>query len=544
MTSAISLLAEPGLKPSSYFRPFGIDDAEIYGVPDAAACGDHVIAERAFFASADAQDCSAGAIVERVGLQLHAHTLEYFEGVPQQEVFGLGVDGGALPLVGDPGPSDFQAMVHVLDAGIARGTNYAAAGFLEQRKRQGGSGGLLLERGLDIGAHLLRRAHRSRNPLPEVIIESHFSQPGSMFPGEWFQSYVPACQNHRRNHHLLGHIRKYSASDWPLEKALRFRRKSSLPGRFGTQAILIATMSDITILDTNWVGRPHSVAAALLESGGHRAIIDPGPESTYTTLRERLHSRGLSVAQLDAIFLTHIHLDHAGASGSLVRDNSRLVVYVHKLGAPHIIDPAKLLASAARLWPDTLHQLFGETLPVPKENLRILEGGETLTLGTRKLEVAYTPGHASHHVSYFDTAESVAFVGDTTGIRIDNGPYILPATPPPDISLEIWENSFAAILAWRPARLFLTHFGYAEKPAEHIAEFRRRLHRWRELAAEILRSARSEAEAKKTFVARAQAEMQERLGTEEADHHAFTAGLDLSFLGLARYLRKRAEATA
>ncbi len=289
-------------------------------------------------------------------------------------------------------------------------------------------------------------------------------------------------------------------------------------------------MSDITILDTNWVGRPHSVAAALLESGGHHAIIDPGPESTYATLRERLQARGLSVAQLDAILLTHIHLDHAGASGSLVRENPRLAVYVHKLGAPHMIDPGKLLASAARLWPDTLQQLFGDTLPVPKENLRILEGGEKLTLGARKLEVAYTPGHASHHVSYFDAAAGVAFVGDTTGIRIDNGPYILPATPPPDINLEIWENSFAAILARRPSRLFLTHFGYVEKPAEHIDDFRSRLHRWAELAGEILRSASSEAAAKTTFVARAQAEMQERLGANEADHHAFTAGLDLSFL--------------
>jgi glyoxylase-like metal-dependent hydrolase (beta-lactamase superfamily II) len=303
-------------------------------------------------------------------------------------------------------------------------------------------------------------------------------------------------------------------------------------------------MSDITILDTNWVGRPHSVAAALLESGGHRAIIDPGPESTYATLRERLQECGLSVAQLDAVLLTHIHLDHAGASGSLVRENPRLAVYVHNLGAPHMIDPSRLLASAARLWPDNLHQLFGETLPVPKENLRILEGGETLTLGARKLEVAYTPGHASHHVSYFDAAEGLAFVGDTTGIRIDNGPYILPATPPPDISLEIWETSFAAILERRPSRLFLTHFGYAENPAEHIDEFRRRLHGWAELAAEILRSASSESEAKEAFVARAQAEMQERLGADEAEHHAFTAGLDLSFLGLARYLRKRAEATA
>jgi len=303
-------------------------------------------------------------------------------------------------------------------------------------------------------------------------------------------------------------------------------------------------MNDISILDMNWVGRPHSIAAALLESGGHRAIIDPGPESTLTTLRERLHARGLTVAQLDAILLTHIHLDHAGASGSLVRENPRLAVYVHDLGAPHMIDPSRLLASAERLWPDTLHQLFGETLPVPKENLRILAGGETLTLGTRKLEVAYTPGHASHHVSYFDAAEEVAFVGDTTGIRIDNGPYILPATPPPDISLEMWESSFAAILARRPSRLFLTHFGFAGNPAEHIDEFRRRLHRWAELAAEVLRLSPDETQAKDAFVARAQAEMQEQIGAEEADHHAFTAGLDLSFLGLARYLRKRAEGEA
>src|SRR5712664_427642 len=247
-------------------------------------------------------------------------------------------------------------------------------------------------------------------------------------------------------------------------------------------------MSDITVLDMNWVGRPHSVAAALLESNGHRAIVDPGPESTSGTLRERLQSRGLSVAQLDAILLTHIHLDHAGATGSLVRENPRLAVYVHTLGAPHMIDPSRLLASAARLWPDTLHQLFGETLPVPRENLRILEGGETLTLGACKLEVAYTPGHASHHVSYFDAAEGVAFVGDTAGIRIDNGPYILPATPPPDIDLTIWEASFAAILARRPARLFHTHYGFSENPAEHIAVFRERLHRWAALAAESLRA--------------------------------------------------------
>jgi glyoxylase-like metal-dependent hydrolase (beta-lactamase superfamily II) len=300
----------------------------------------------------------------------------------------------------------------------------------------------------------------------------------------------------------------------------------------------------ITLLDVNWTGRPRSIAAALLESDGEWAIVDPGPGSTLATLRERLRSHGIGVADLDAILLTHIHLDHAGATGSLVRENPRLAVYVHELGAPHMSDPSKLLASAARLWPDTLHQLFGETLPVPAENLRILQGGETLKLGARKLDVVYTPGHASHHVSYFDDAKGVAFVGDTTGVRIDNAPYILPATPPPDIDLSIWNKSMDTILARRPARLILTHFGYSDNPAAHIAEFRLRLHRWAEVAAECLRSAPNEASALEAFVARSHREMQEQLGDAETEHHAFTAGLNLSFLGLARYLRKRATTAA
>ncbi len=304
----------------------------------------------------------------------------------------------------------------------------------------------------------------------------------------------------------------------------------------------------ITLLDVNWTGRARSIAAALLESDGQRAIVDPGPGSTLATLRatlrERLRSRGIGVADLDAILLTHIHLDHAGATGSLVQENPRLAVYVHELGAPHMRDPSKLLASAARLWPDTLHQLFGETLPVPAENLRILQGGETLKLGARKLDVVYTPGHASHHVSYFDDAEGVAFVGDTTGIRIDNGPYILPPTPPPDIDLGIWDKSMDTILARRPARLCLTHFGYSDNPAAHIAEFRERLHRWADVAAECLRSAPNEAAALEAFMARSHREMEERLGDVATQHHAFTAGLNLSFLGLARYLRKRATTAA
>jgi glyoxylase-like metal-dependent hydrolase (beta-lactamase superfamily II) len=301
-------------------------------------------------------------------------------------------------------------------------------------------------------------------------------------------------------------------------------------------------MNTITTLDNLWMGRPRSIAAGLLESDGHRSIVDPGPGSTLDTLRQQLQVRGIGVADLDAILLTHIHLDHAGATGALVRENPRLAVYVHKNGAPHVIDPSKLLASAQRLWPSNLQRLFGETLPVPAENLRILEGGETLKLGSRQVEVVYTPGHASHHVSYFDKEEGVAFVGDTAGVRIEGNSFVMPATPPPDIDLGIWDKSFAAILQRKPECLFLTHFGYSDNPSEHILLFRERLHQWAALAEEILRAAASDSAAMDSFMSATHAEISQHLPADEADHYAFSAGLNLSFLGLARYLRKRAPA--
>jgi len=303
-------------------------------------------------------------------------------------------------------------------------------------------------------------------------------------------------------------------------------------------------MNSITTLDNLWMGRPRTIAAALLESDGHRAVVDPGPGSTLETLHSQLQACGFGVGDLDAILLTHIHLDHAGATGALVRENPRLAVYVHKNGGPHLVDPSKLLASAQRLWPHELHRLFGEVLPVPTENLRILEGGETLTLGSRKVEVVYTPGHASHHVSYFDKKEGVAFVGDTTGVRIEGNSYVMPATPPPDIDLGIWDASFAAILERKPARLFLTHYGYSDNPSEHILIFRERLHRWAMLTAEILRTAASDSAAMDSFMSATHAEISQHLPVGEADHYAFSAGLNLSFLGLARYLRKRATAAS
>jgi glyoxylase-like metal-dependent hydrolase (beta-lactamase superfamily II) len=301
-------------------------------------------------------------------------------------------------------------------------------------------------------------------------------------------------------------------------------------------------MPSITPLDLHWTGRPHSIASALLESSSHYALVDPGPASTLETLHKHLLSRGLSVSDLDAILLTHIHLDHAGAAGSLVLENPRLRVYVHTNGAPHLIDPSRLLASAARLWPDDLHRLFGDTQPVPEQNLEILEGGESLSLGNAKFDVLYTPGHASHHVTYFDAQEGIAYTGDTAGIRIANGPYVMPATPPPDIDLAVWNESFELILSRHPTKFFLTHFGWAENPAGHIEQFRERLRLWAAITEKALQAATDESAALAYFVAQTEAEMANYLPAAEAEQHSFTAGLLLSFLGLARHIRKRNSA--
>src|SRR2546421_7581821 len=216
-------------------------------------------------------------------------------------------------------------------------------------------------------------------------------------------------------------------------------------------------MNSITTLDDLWMGRPRSIAVGLLESDGHRAIVDPGPGSTLDTLHQQLRARGLGVGDLDAMLLTHIHLDHAGATGALVRENPRLAVYVHKNGAPHVIDPSKLLASAERLWPNELQRLFGEALPVPAENLRILEGGENLKLGSRRVEVVYTPGHASHHVSYFDKTEGVAFVGDTAGAGFAGNTLLLSPAPPPGSVLGLSVTSFPPPLPRTPPPRRLSH---------------------------------------------------------------------------------------
>src|SRR4051795_10979389 len=213
------------------------------------------------------------------------------------------------------------------------------------------------------------------------------------------------------------------------------------------------------VIDVMHLGRPHVIGCWEVDG----ALVDPGPESSLSTVLEAIGDE-----QPRAVLLTHIHLDHAAATGALVRRWPELQVYVHERGAPHLIDPAKLVASAARLYggEDGLARLWGEVVPVPERNLRVLQGGESGVEGAFRVE--YTPGHASHHVSYLHEASGMAFVGDMAGVRVPPGPFTLAPTPPPDIDVEAWERSLATIAVWDPQRLGLTHFGAVDDPAAQL----------------------------------------------------------------------------
>jgi glyoxylase-like metal-dependent hydrolase (beta-lactamase superfamily II) len=226
------------------------------------------------------------------------------------------------------------------------------------------------------------------------------------------------------------------------------------------------------VIDVHHLGRRHVIGCWEIDG----ALVDPGPEVSLPTLLEALDDE-----RPRAIVLTHIHLDHAAATGALVRRWPDLDVYVHERGAPHVINPSRLLASAERLYGDQMQRLWGEIVPVPEENVKPLAGGETV-LGMR---VAYTPGHASHHVCYLHEESGTAFVGDVAAVRIPGVDLIVPPTPPPDIDIEAWEQSIDTVESWKPKRLALTHFGAIEDPTEHLATVRERLHEEAQLAKEL-----------------------------------------------------------
>jgi glyoxylase-like metal-dependent hydrolase (beta-lactamase superfamily II) len=249
-------------------------------------------------------------------------------------------------------------------------------------------------------------------------------------------------------------------------------------------------------------------------------LIDPGPSSCLSTLLEALGDERPS-----ALLLTHIHFDHAGAAGSLVQRWPDLQVYVHERGARHMADPSRLYESARRLYGDDMERLWGEMLPVPQENLEVLVGGETVHQG--RFEVAYTPGHASHHVSYLH--DGTAFVGDVGGVRITPTSMTIPPTPPPDIDVEAWHESIATVRAWRPRRLAMTHFGSSDDVEAQLAELDARLDEWAALARHGDRD---------TFIATIQAQIRRHGSAEQSATYQQAAPAEQLYAGYERYWSK------
>ncbi|HEX6973808.1 MAG TPA: MBL fold metallo-hydrolase [Vicinamibacterales bacterium] len=293
-------------------------------------------------------------------------------------------------------------------------------------------------------------------------------------------------------------------------------------------------------IDLNFLGRPQIIATAIIQAPGGVALVDPGPSTTLENLRAALKAKGIAIGDVRQLLLTHIHLDHAGCTGSLVKEQPSIEVFVHERGAPHMIDPSKLLASASRLYGADMERLWGDFLAVPADRVRVLAGGERIVAGGRELEVAYTPGHASHHVSYFDRSSRVAFVGDTAGIRRGTGAYVMPPTPPPDIDLDLWRTSADRILAWDPDTLFLTHFGPFRGARLHFQELMDRLQVWSTLARRlVMDQSLDEAGRERAFVAEAMLDLRRVVGEQEAEMYSRAGRIDYSWQGLARYWKKR-----
>jgi len=279
-------------------------------------------------------------------------------------------------------------------------------------------------------------------------------------------------------------------------------------------------------IDLLHLGATRNVGCYLLETDDGPALFDCGPSSCLPALKAGLAERGVELAELRHLLLSHIHFDHAGAAGALVREHPALQVHVSSVGAPHLVDPTRLEASARRLYGDTFDSLWGELVSVPAENIHI--AGSNVV----GLECFPSTGHASHHISMLHE-DGTLYAGDSLGVRISPASFVLAPTPPPDVDLEAWEETIVATERWTPARLALTHFGVFEDVSEHLARLRETLQSWGERVGHGM--------DEPTFVAAARADCLAS-DPDEVDAYDRSAPYSQCFLGLERYWHKRRDA--
>ncbi|OFX28011.1 MAG: hypothetical protein A2Z07_03160 [Armatimonadetes bacterium RBG_16_67_12] len=295
---------------------------------------------------------------------------------------------------------------------------------------------------------------------------------------------------------------------------------------------------DLFLIDTHYNGTPGAIGVFLL-TGERPALIETGPAARVDTVLEGIREAGLRPDDLRALAVTHIHMDHAGATGTLVRRFPHLDVYVHPVGAPHLADPSRLLVSAGRLYGDSMGPLFGEVLPVPADRIHILEDAAQITLGSRRLRALDTPGHARHHLVYFDEASGDLFTGDAAGVALPGSRYVRPPTPPPELDVPAWDATIDRLRGLRAQRLLLTHFGSHTWVDELLTQLRDRLH----AAVALVEAAAAEGLDQDAIANRLQAAMLKEIGgtdgPERAGQFEVIMSTRLSALGLIRYAGRR-----
>jgi len=291
----------------------------------------------------------------------------------------------------------------------------------------------------------------------------------------------------------------------------------------------------VVTLDLNFQGRPHAIASYLIRDGDAVVLVESGPGSTLPALEAALANEGLSPRNVTHVLLTHIHLDHAGAAGWLARQGAK--VYVHPVGAPHMLNPEKLIASATRIYGDRMETLWGDFLPVPNEQLIILKDAEAIQIGNLEFVPLNTPGHAEHHYSYL--FEDICFSGDVGGVRIPGYQYLRVPMPPPELHLERWHESIALLRKQKINIIAPTHFGTFSDVTWHLDEVDQGLNtasRWLE---EVMPSAPPVEELRQSYTDWVMAEG-EKVGLDEEVVRAYELAnpLGMSADGLLRYWKK------
>lgn len=298
--------------------------------------------------------------------------------------------------------------------------------------------------------------------------------------------------------------------------------------------------NDTAIIDLQFQGVPKVIAAYLLETDDGLALIETGPSSTLDALDAGIETLGRAVSDIRHLLVTHIHLDHAGAAGSLLQRTREGRLYVHEVGAPHTVNPKNLVRSATRIYGDQMDRLWGAVVPVQADRVVAVADGDTIMLGNRTLSVIYTPGHASHHVAFHDPGHDIAFAGDVAGIRIPPSPDVLPPTPPPDIDIPLWHASAARLREIAPSRMLLTHFGVVNDVQSHLDLLDKRLDEWVSLIATLDSQGVERDAIVENLIAHVAAQMEADGTSDVARQTALATPYGMAVDGLLRYLRKRA----